>query len=156
MEWNAIGVRAPALSSFQIITQSDPIAPDLLKESRSCRQRNCLYLGLRDFGGFEPAEVSVLVLMSAGSGYAGRGGLLCYLGASHCDPGRVIMPGWPGGRGQTHCSLGPLAFSQVKNGHGCILPSASAVYCCSCFGSKLGASRLRCHDVRPSGSFRHQ
>ena len=52
MEWNAIGVRAPALSSFQIITQSDPIAPDLLSESRSSRQRNCLYLGLRDFGGF--------------------------------------------------------------------------------------------------------
>ena len=132
MEWNAIGVRAPALSSFQIITQSDPIAPDLLSESRSSRQRNCLYLGLRDFGGFEPAEVSVLVLMSAGSGYAGRGGLLCYLGASHCDPG----PGHyarlaRGQRPNPHCSLGPLAFLQLKHCHP--LPSPSPPHCCCLF-----------------------
>ena len=49
------------------------------------------------------------------SGYAAvRGLLLSYLAASHCfDPERVIMPRWPGGRGQTPTVplLGPLAFS---------------------------------------------
>ena len=100
------------------------------RESRSSRQRNCLYLGLRDFGVFGAVEVSVLVLMSAGSGYAGRGGLLCYLGASHCDPG----PGHyarlaRGQRPNPHCSLGPLAFLQLKHCH----PLPSPPHCCCLF-----------------------
>ena len=88
--------------------------------------------GQLDFGGLGAAEVSVLVLMSAGSGYAGRGGLLCYLGASHCDPG----PGHyarlaRGQRPNPHCSLGPLAFLQLKHCHP--LPSPSPPHCCCLF-----------------------
>ena len=52
MEWNAIGVRAPALSSFQIITQSDPIAPDLLERIEIQPSKELFMFGSQGFWGF--------------------------------------------------------------------------------------------------------
>ena len=47
--------------------------------------------------------------------------LLCYLGASHRDPGGVIMPAGQGAEGAEakpqHSSLGPLAFAHL---HTCV------------------------------------
>ena len=47
--------------------------------------------------------------------------LLCYLGASHRDPGGVIMPAGQGAEGAEgaegkpkHTSLGPLAFAHLR------------------------------------------